>query len=35
MYSLGNAAPVVNPGYYDVPIQNKYSNPQRNGPYKK
>ena len=34
MYSLGNAAPVINPGYYDVPIQNKYSNPQRNGPYK-
>jgi len=35
MYSLGNAAPVINPGYYDVPIQNKYSNSQRNGPYKK
>ena len=34
MYSLGNAAPIINPGYYDVPIQNKYSNPQRNGPYK-
>lgn len=32
MYSLGNAAPVQNPGYYDVPIQNQYSNPQRTGP---
>ena len=31
MYSLGNSAPVVNPGYYDVPIQNQYSNPIRQG----
>jgi hypothetical protein len=31
MYSLGNSAPVVNPGYYDVPIQNQYSNPVRQG----
>ena len=31
MYSLGNSAPVVNPGYYDVPIQNQYSNPVREG----
>ena len=31
MYSLGNSAPVVNPGYYDVPIQNQYSNPIRKG----
>ena len=31
MYSLGNSAPVVNPGYYDVPIENKYSNPVREG----
>ena len=35
MYSLGNAAPVVSPAYHDVPIQNQYSNPVRNGPYKK
>lgn len=25
-YSLSEAAPVVNPGYYDTPICNKYSN---------
>ena len=31
MYSLGNSAPVVNPGFYDVPIQNQYSNPVREG----
>ena len=31
MYNLGNAAPVVNPGYYDVPIHNQYSNPVRGG----
>lgn len=31
MYSLGNSAPVINPGYYDVPIENKYSNPVREG----
>jgi len=32
MYSLGNAAPIQNIAYNDVPIQNQYSNPQRNGP---
>lgn len=31
MYSLGNSAPVDNPGYYDVPIHNQYSNPVREG----
>ena len=31
MYNLGNASPVVNPGYYDVPIHNQYSNPIRSG----
>lgn len=31
MYNLGNASPVVNPGYYDVPIENQYSNPVRGG----
>lgn len=31
MYSLGNSAPVVNPGFYDVPIHNQYSNPIREG----
>ena len=31
MYNLGNASPVVNPGYYDVPIHNQYSNPVRGG----
>jgi hypothetical protein len=33
-YSLSNSAPVNNPGYYDTPIHNQYSNPERNGPYK-
>ena len=33
-YSLSNSAPVNNPGYYDSPIHNQYSNPERNGPYK-
>ena len=33
-YSLSNSAPVNKPGYYDTPIQNQNSNPQRNGPYK-
>ena len=32
MYSLGNAAPIQNIAYNDVPIQNQYSNPQRSGP---
>ena len=31
MYSLGNAAPIQNIVYNDVPIQNQYSNPQRTG----
>ena len=31
MYNLGNSAPVVNPGYFDVPIENRYSNPIREG----
>ena len=29
MYSLGSAAPVNNPGFFDVPIHNMYSNPLR------
>jgi hypothetical protein len=33
-YSLSNSAPLNNIGYNDVPINNQYSNPQRNGPYK-
>merc|ERR1711871_1709709 len=33
-YSLSNSAPINNLGYYDVPIHNQYSNPERNGPYK-
>ena len=35
MYNLGNSSPVVNPGYYDVPIYNQYSNPIRGGNEKK
>lgn len=33
MYSLGDAAPVNNPGYFDVPIHNELSNPIREGKY--
>ena len=33
MYSLGDAAPVNNPGYFDVPIHNDLSNPIREGNY--
>lgn len=33
-YSLSNSAPINNVGYYDAPIYNQYSNPQRNGPYR-
>ena len=33
MYSLGEAAPVNDLGYFDVPIHNEYSNPIREGNY--
>lgn len=33
-YSLSNSAPINNIGYYDVPIQNQYSNQHNNRQYR-